>query len=339
MLTAITGRPGEGKSCFAVRRIIYEALLKTDRVVCTNLVIDQDELEKQLVADGGSFNPDQLRILPDPMECDEYNPHRFWEWCPKGSIVVIDEAGEYLNSYDFVGGLQSGAKEVGVYGRLHRHLEQDCFLITQDLSHIAKQLRDLIAEHVRVYNLMQHPPLGLKLPFFLMRQFAIGGTAHPKAHTFRIFKHRARDFRLYDTRQHQNFLQTVEGEGKVDKEKLGKESLASGARRVLFGNPAVLLLGSAAVLIALVMFGVYSTVSDVALNVDEKTSPNEIETPKLDIVEPPPDGGGSRRRETVGDSRRSLQTSTFRTSGVRSYELRTSTTGSSGSGGRFSGNR
>lgn len=133
MIKAITGRTGEGKSCYATRWLVVQTLLESNRPVVTNIAIDKEEIKKYIEEKGGEFIERQLIVLPFPKVNDKgqaektvlkiskleekenedgeiekklvdyekvFEVSRFWECCPRGSLVIMDEAAEFFNAYD-----------------------------------------------------------------------------------------------------------------------------------------------------------------------------------------------------------------------------------------------
>jgi hypothetical protein len=154
MIRAVTGMPGEGKTCFAVQHIIIEELKNGTSPIYTNIVFNFDALETFLEKEG--YKADLTRI--HKLEEDQIG--LFWEHIPNGCLVVLDEVAEYFNSqaWKVIG------RDAGTWARQHRKLGHEPYLVVQELSHIFKQFRDLVGEEIKITNLNNHKMLGFRLP-------------------------------------------------------------------------------------------------------------------------------------------------------------------------------
>ncbi len=154
MIRAITGMPGEGKTCFAVQHIIIEELKNGTSPIYTNIVFNFDELESYLAKEG--YKADLTRIH----KLEEHQLGTFWEHIPNGCLCVLDEVAEYFNSNAW----KTIGKDAGTWARQHRKLGHEPYLVVQELSHIFKQFRDLVGEEIKITNLNNHKLLGIRLP-------------------------------------------------------------------------------------------------------------------------------------------------------------------------------
>lgn len=156
MIRAVTGMPGEGKTCFSVQHIIIEELIHGTKPVYTNIAFNIEELERYLEKRG--YKADLSRIY----NLEEHQLAEFWTHIPNGCLCVLDEVAEYFNSQAW----KSIGKDAGTWARQHRKLGHEPYLVVQELSHIFKQFRDLIGEEIRVTNMNNHKILGFRLPKF-----------------------------------------------------------------------------------------------------------------------------------------------------------------------------
>lgn len=156
MIRAVTGMPGEGKTCFSVQHIIIEELIHGTKPIYTNIAFNIEELERYLEKRG--YKADLSRIH----NLEEHQLAEFWSHIPNGCLCVLDEVAEYFNSQAW----KSIGKDAGTWARQHRKLGHEPYLVVQELSHIFKQFRDLIGEEIRVTNMNNHKILGFRLPKF-----------------------------------------------------------------------------------------------------------------------------------------------------------------------------
>jgi zona occludens toxin (predicted ATPase) len=119
MLTLITGKPGAGKSWYAVRELRKE--LAKGRAIFSDI--------DGLTLDG---------VLPIPER---------WQDCPAGSLVVYDEC-QKLFGPDKQQGRSSNPMLADL--ETHRHLGLDLWFITQHPGLLHAHVRRLIGAHVHV---------------------------------------------------------------------------------------------------------------------------------------------------------------------------------------------
>lgn len=170
MIVFFVGTPGSGKSYEAVKKIIDN--LRIGRCVCTNIdgmdLPECQEYIKNLLGMDDFIFHTKFRYL----QKDEIL--RFWETetiitpafirdfdndvfedqitetqeliCPKGSLIVIDEAHKHFNARDWNVTDKDGRnpnKLLGDWASTHRHLGYDLVLITQHIDKVDKQVRTL----------------------------------------------------------------------------------------------------------------------------------------------------------------------------------------------------
>jgi len=196
----ISGKPGGGKSMYAVKLLISE-LRHTTRNVVTNLALDLPRLAEYLANEyGNTFNMGQrIRIL------DESEVGEFWLHPAKGCDIVakieIRIRGGKVERPDFAiraetGGtayfldeihLQFNARnwqatgdECLFYLSQHRKLGDDVICITQHVGNVDKQFRSVTQDYTYLRNLKKER-LGLfrMMPVFLRSTFSQPATGAP----------------------------------------------------------------------------------------------------------------------------------------------------------------
>jgi zona occludens toxin (predicted ATPase) len=144
------GTPGSGKTYDAVLTIVQN--LKRGRTVCTNIDgMDRPETIHHLAHLSGQPHSvvEQLFFWLRP----DIAPRFFEVWteeidgfevekrhCPKGSLIVIDEAHKLYNSRDWN---SETNRKFCDWASTHRHDAYDIILITQDIDKLDKQCRSL----------------------------------------------------------------------------------------------------------------------------------------------------------------------------------------------------
>lgn len=166
MINAITGVPGEGKTCFSVQHIILKELMVGSRPIFSNVAWHKDEVIKFCLSYGFEVDPNRLHTLTE-----EQIP-TFWEHTPHNCLIVLDEVAEFFNSQSWKDiGIKAGA-----YARQHRKLGHETYLIVQDLGHIYKQFRDMVFEEIRIVNLSNRSFGPFKFPKFFLAKWIIKDT-------------------------------------------------------------------------------------------------------------------------------------------------------------------
>ncbi len=236
MITAVTGRTGEGKTCWAVRFLIIEHLCTSLRPLVTNISLDLEELEKEVFSRGAEYDSRQIISLPCAHETETptfevdgedivFNPKEFWKVCPKDAVIIFDEAGEYLNSFDL--SRNEAAKNLASYARMHRHMGHDVYFLLQDFDQMAKPLRVLVHKHVTLYSLYQHPLFGMfKMKCFIVRTYDIGGSASNKAEKMEWRRYSNRVFEIYNSFQHRDYHESLEFE-ELNKKTIKRSKLSA----------------------------------------------------------------------------------------------------------------
>lgn len=163
MITFFLGTPGSGKTYDAVQKII--ANLRSGRVVCTNIDGMDDQRNQQYIKDQLNIEDDVFKHLFRFLTKSQVM--KFWLTqkaikhagtqfesttdeliCPKGSLIVIDEAHKFFNSQDWQ---KSENRQLADWASTHRHDGYDLILITQEIGKVEKNVRTL-AEWSYVYR-------------------------------------------------------------------------------------------------------------------------------------------------------------------------------------------
>ena len=166
MINAITGVPGEGKTCFSVQHIILKELMTGERPIFSNVAWHKKETIEFCKSYGFEVDPNRLHTLTE-----EQIP-TFWEYTPHNCLIVLDEVAEFFNSQSWK---EIGAK-AGAYARQHRKLGHETYLVVQDLGHIYKQFRDMVFEEIRIVNLSNRSFGPFKFPKFFLAKWIIKDT-------------------------------------------------------------------------------------------------------------------------------------------------------------------
>lgn len=173
----ISGKPGGGKSLFAVRKLIDDLVL-TDRTIVTNIALNLPELSAYLQERYPNKSIDlhrRVRIIGDDESREFYlfrgrdkskddAPYGDWYNCDKptangridysyaitlGSVLyVIDEAHLFWNARSW----QNTGPAVMFYNSQHRKIGDDVLLISQHVMNVDKQMRSLVQDYTYIRN-------------------------------------------------------------------------------------------------------------------------------------------------------------------------------------------
>ena len=187
MINAITGVPGEGKTCFSVQHIILKELMVGSRPIYSNVAWHKDEVIKFCQSYGYEVDPNRLNTLPD-----EHIQH-FWKYTCKDSLIVLDEVAEFFNAQAW----KDFGPEIGSYARQHRKLGHETYLIVQDIGHIYKQFRDMIFEEIRIVNLSNRSLGPFKFPKFFLAKWILKDTR--TVQQTKLYKFNTEVFATYST--------------------------------------------------------------------------------------------------------------------------------------------
>ena len=306
MLYAVTGRPGEGKSCFAVQHLILEELVNGTRPIYTNIYLHRGRINRYLKKRGLKVDLKRLHYL------EEDQIRRFWIYAEKNALMVLDEVGEFFNANAWKELSSDPEWDPASYARLHRKVGHETYLIVQDLNHIYKQYRDLIAFHIQLVNTHYRKFLGFPGPRLFIAKTFDQLTPH-KAIESRVYRYNKDVFELYDTSQ----VYEVNSGVKTNESKSYKatEKKEKGKVRRFFSNIVkniskrfylflILLIGGG-ILFALVnapsfILGLGEDYLAPVKQTTNKAAPNE-KTTKSNI--PPPESKQpQRKRENSGRS-------------------------------------
>jgi hypothetical protein len=184
MIFFITGKPGDGKSLYAVRRLLDD-LINRECYVVTNIPLVLSKVHEyvsaRLPADVPFDLESRLKVIPDS-EVYEFYRHRsggltlpwspdhdakddgakrgtraeFVEWMKTQSFALMSQSTEYQKpvhfyideAHNFFNSREwaNCARSVLYYASQHRHLHDNIFLITQVMENVEKQLRSLVSE-------------------------------------------------------------------------------------------------------------------------------------------------------------------------------------------------
>ncbi|MBQ6615417.1 MAG: hypothetical protein IJH67_03515 [Thermoguttaceae bacterium] len=175
-LSVIFGKPGAGKSYFAVLKISeyledfcrseLQTGLEHERKIYTNLPLQLDEID-DYISDrlGKAVKASKYIFLLDDDFFVEKNVSGklakidWWEKIPEGALIVIDEVQHYLSSSKDEGGAY--LKDFQLYISTHRHRRHDLIFLTQHTDNINKVCLNMAADAYHVINIK-----GRVLPFF-----------------------------------------------------------------------------------------------------------------------------------------------------------------------------
>jgi zona occludens toxin (predicted ATPase) len=130
------GVPGSGKSYDAIRKIIDA--LKNGRIVYTNIDGVHSDDCREVIAALTGFSRDALDDRLFFLEAAQII--NFWDICPSGAFVVIDEAQLFFNSRDWS---KDDNRRFADWASTHRHYGYDLLLITQRAERIDSAVRSL----------------------------------------------------------------------------------------------------------------------------------------------------------------------------------------------------
>lgn len=125
MIEVYTGTPGSGKSYHAVQDIVKA--LRSGKKVISNLWIDESKVKKNK---GEFIYVQDFKIR-----------HLLPEFAKGNALIVIDECQVYLGSRSWS---SDSDRDVWLrFFQLHRHVNINVILITQDIEMIDKQVRNI----------------------------------------------------------------------------------------------------------------------------------------------------------------------------------------------------
>lgn len=190
MITFVTGKPGDGKSMYGMK-LIADALLKSERIIITNIAVKIPELRAYLVTKGFEGDLNERIVILKHEEVFEFYRFRSGGYVLPPSpdwVCAKEDGGRKLKRPEFIDAMQAQLNEMkkdpaaclpceyhideahdyfsarewadtgrGVlwYGSKHRHLHDECIFYTQVMANVEKQLRGLASETIRVRNQMR----------------------------------------------------------------------------------------------------------------------------------------------------------------------------------------
>lgn len=175
-LSVIFGKPGAGKSYFAVLKISeyledfcrseIQTGLEHERKIYTNLPLRLDEIDDYISDRLGKVvkASKYICLLDDDFFVEKNASGKlvkvdWWEKIPEGALIVIDEVQHYLSSSKDEGGAY--LKDFQLYISTHRHRRHDLIFLTQHTDNINKVCLNMAADAYHVINIK-----GRVLPFF-----------------------------------------------------------------------------------------------------------------------------------------------------------------------------
>lgn len=179
MLYLIIGKPGSGKSYFAVSKIAenlvdfarYELKEKKahERSIYTNLQLNNDAINDYVSKQIGQKVDvsHYLHFLGADFFFDtsggSSSPRMWWEDIPQGALVVIDEVHEYVPAQGMGG--KDFLQLFTVYISQHRHRGQDLYFITQHTDTIHKNILCMAVGAYHIMNVKSRVLPWLGIPF------------------------------------------------------------------------------------------------------------------------------------------------------------------------------
>jgi hypothetical protein len=211
VIVSITGKPGDGKTLFAVRLLLQD-LIETEVFVVTNIKMRVDMVKAYVSKERdrrhlGAFDLDsRLRVIEESEVPEFYRyrsydlvlPHsRDWDSGEDGTKRVprnvlqtsmlisfakmkrkqvwMRPTHYYIDeAHDHFSSRDWTRSGRGVlfYASKHRHLHDNIFLITQAIARVEKELRDLVSETYVVRNQLRRSVGPIKMrPVFKVRYF------------------------------------------------------------------------------------------------------------------------------------------------------------------------
>jgi zona occludens toxin (predicted ATPase) len=183
-LSLIVGKPGSGKSYFAVKRIIQELIdfchyelnnnEQYERLIFTNLVLNYNEIDKYVSNSIGEiveaskyiFFMDNDFFFDVDHKLKIVNRKKWWQDIPESAFCVIDEVHHYLSAdsgttreeKDYLESFRN-------YMSTHRHFKHDHIFITQHTDSIQRSVLAMAADAYHIINLKNKVVPLLNIPF------------------------------------------------------------------------------------------------------------------------------------------------------------------------------
>ncbi|MBR0191852.1 MAG: hypothetical protein IJQ31_07295 [Thermoguttaceae bacterium] len=179
-LTLIVGKPGSGKSYFAVKKIAEMVLdwlsyekregKPFERVLYTNLHLNDDAFNEYIAEHVG--NGFDIKNYYKFIDTDFFyakdsaghrNPCKWWENIPVKALIVIDEVHQYLPAGGT--GSKDYMQEFVEYVSTHRHKEHDIIFITQHPDNINRSILNMAADVYHIINIKNRVLPWIGIPF------------------------------------------------------------------------------------------------------------------------------------------------------------------------------
>lgn len=192
----VTGKPGAGKTAYAVDRVILKAA-RRGRMVATNVPMNpgwesmlarvpgRSEAWRNQRAFKYQANTHVVNRWEDlfyiGLACDVCGSQEPWlcsiERGHRASegrgVAVMDESSQKLNARTWDIDPEMDSKKAAVQARLaridflkeHRKLGWDVYLVSQDLDMLDKQVRELVEYEIRMRNIKNAKMVGIPLSF------------------------------------------------------------------------------------------------------------------------------------------------------------------------------
>ena len=179
-LSVIFGKPGAGKSYFAVLKITqyledfcrYELTNGTEheRKIYTNLPMKDDAIN-EYISDRLGHNVEASKYIKtldedffvEKSASGQIKKIDWWEKIPNGALIIIDEVQHYLSSSKDEGGAY--LKDFQLYISTHRHRQHDLIFLTQHTDNINKVCLNMAADAYHVINIKGRVLPFLGIPF------------------------------------------------------------------------------------------------------------------------------------------------------------------------------
>lgn len=176
-ITLIIGKPGSGKSYFAVSKIAeklcdfarYEKREGTDAEggFWTNLKLNVEEVNNYVkIETGQDFDSGKyLHYLEDSFfyEEDGKTPRKWWDDIPVKQTLVVDEVHQYIPAHGAGG--REYMERFTQYISQHRHYQHEIFMITQHTDTIHKNILCMAEGAYHVMNVKTRVIPFLGIPF------------------------------------------------------------------------------------------------------------------------------------------------------------------------------
>ncbi|WP_289391403.1 zonular occludens toxin domain-containing protein [Acinetobacter nosocomialis] len=188
MIYVICGKPGDGKSQYAVSLLL--ALSKENKRIAEKIqageTLKPKEEIRPLYADIDGLKLDGVDVAP-----------KDWRDTPDGAIIFYDEV-HYRKEYEDLTGKYSQdpmIKELST----HRHQNKDLYLITQDAKRLERSVRGLVDAMYYVKRPQNKPPFATIYTFDKFYNDPAAASNAKKEHDSKMFKFKDEYQALYES--------------------------------------------------------------------------------------------------------------------------------------------